>query len=130
MATKKQVSDLENVVLALEEKVDKMEEEHSMLKQMLSMQSMLIENLQMMMKVMSVSPVQTQASGYRIMQLGGDAKEVIAEKPAATESASNEHDAEVGEDSSSDDHVVKRHLKKTEKKTGIADIRHRMARLV
>jgi hypothetical protein len=70
-ATKKQVTELENAVVILEERIEKMEEEHTLLKQMLTMQSTLIENLQMMLKMMSVSTSTTQ-QGYRIVQLGGE----------------------------------------------------------
>lgn len=64
-ATKKQVNDLENAVVVLEERIEKMEEEHQLLKQMISMQSTLIDNLQMMVKMMSVQPT------YKVMHVGG-----------------------------------------------------------
>lgn len=70
-ATKKQVTELENAVVILEERIEKMEEEHTLLKQMLTMQSTLIENLQMMLKMMSVS-TSTAQQGYSIVQLGGE----------------------------------------------------------
>lgn len=69
-ATKKQVNDLENAVVILEERLEKMEEEHQLLKQMISMQSTLIDNLQMMVKMMSVS----SPTSYKVMHVGGDAK--------------------------------------------------------
>lgn len=65
-ATKKQVNDIENAVVVLEERIEKMEEEHQLLKQMISMQSTLIDNLQMMMKMMSVQP------SYKVMHVGGE----------------------------------------------------------
>jgi wobble nucleotide-excising tRNase len=65
--TKKQVNELENAVVVLEERIEKMEDEHKLLKQMLTMQSTLIDNLQMMMKMMS-------NSAQTIQQLGGDEK--------------------------------------------------------
>ncbi len=68
--SKKQVNELENAVVVLEERIEKMEEEHTLLKQMLTMQSTLIDNLQMMMKMMSVSVPATQQ--YKVFQLGGD----------------------------------------------------------
>lgn len=68
-ASKKQVTELENAVIILEERIEKMEEEHTLLKQMLTMQSTLIENLQMMMKMMSVSVPSQQ---YKVFQYGGD----------------------------------------------------------
>jgi len=76
-ATKKQVNDLENVVVILEERLEKMEEEQHLLKQMISMQSTLIDNLQMMVKMMSVSasPV---TSSYRVMHVGGKQDGVAA----------------------------------------------------
>ncbi len=66
-ATKKQVNDLENAVVILEERIEKMEEEHQLLKQMISMQSTLIDNLQMMVKMVSVSAPAT----YKVMHVGG-----------------------------------------------------------
>lgn len=70
--SKKQVNELENAVVVLEERIEKMEDEHKLLKQMLSMQSTLIDNLQMMMKMMSTSAPTTQQ--YKVFQLGGDEK--------------------------------------------------------
>lgn len=70
-ATKKQVTELENAVVILEERIEKMEEEHVLLKQMLTMQSTLIENLQMMLKMVSAS-TNTNQQGYKIFQLGGE----------------------------------------------------------
>lgn len=67
--TKKQVNELENAVVVLEERVEKMEEEHKLLKQMLTMQSTVIDNLQMMMRMMSTS---SPVRGFHLM--GGDEK--------------------------------------------------------
>lgn len=53
MASKKQFADMENTILLLEEKVEKLEEDIGTMKQMISMQNSLIDNLQMMMKMMS-----------------------------------------------------------------------------
>lgn len=78
-ATKKQVTELENAVVILEERIEKLEEEHALMKQMLTMQSTLIENLQMMIKMMSVSTSSSQ-QGYRIVQLGGENNENQEEK--------------------------------------------------
>lgn len=69
-ATKKQVNDLENAVVILEERLEKMEEEHQLLKQMISMQSTLIDNLQMMVKMVSVS---SPPPSYKVMHVGGEA---------------------------------------------------------
>jgi hypothetical protein len=66
-ASKKQVGELENAIVILEERLEKLEEEHTMMKQMLSMQNALIDNLQMMVKMMS--PMQGYQVGY--VQLGG-----------------------------------------------------------
>jgi hypothetical protein len=54
-ATKKQVGELENAIVILEERLEKLEEEHVLMKQMLSMQNSLIDNLQMMLKMFSSS---------------------------------------------------------------------------
>lgn len=78
-ATKKQVTELENAVVVLEERIERLEEEHTLMKQMLTMQSTLIDNLQMMVKMMSVSTSTTQ-QGYRIVQLGGDNNNQLQEK--------------------------------------------------
>lgn len=67
-ASKKQISELENAIVILEERLEKLEEEHAMMKQMLSMQNALIDNLQMMVKMMS--PMQGYQVGY--VQLGGE----------------------------------------------------------
>lgn len=56
MASKKQLNELESIVVLLEERLEKVEEEHKLMKQMLSMQNSLIDNLQMMVKVLSVPP--------------------------------------------------------------------------
>lgn len=53
MASKKQFADMENAIMLLEEKVEKLEDDHVTMKQMISMQNALIENLQMMIKMMS-----------------------------------------------------------------------------
>ena len=53
MATKKQVADMENTIVLLEEKLEKLEDDHATLKQMIAMQNSLIDNLQMMVKMMS-----------------------------------------------------------------------------
>lgn len=58
----KQVNDLENAVVVLEERIEKMEDEHQLLKQMISMQSTLIDNLQMMVK-MSLTPQVVHVGG-------------------------------------------------------------------
>lgn len=78
-ATKKQVTELENAVVVLEERIERLEEEHTLMKQMLTMQSTLIDNLQMMVKMMSVSTNTTQ-QGYRIVQLGGEDNNQLQEK--------------------------------------------------
>ncbi len=72
-ATKKQVGELENAIVILEERLEKLEEEHIMMKQMLSMQNALIDNLQMMVKMMSTN-ASTQAYQVGYVQLGGDEK--------------------------------------------------------
>jgi len=53
MASKKQFADMENTILLLEEKVERLEEDVVTMKQMISMQNSLIDNLQMMIKMMS-----------------------------------------------------------------------------
>lgn len=72
-ATKKQVTDLENAVVILEERIEKIEEriekieeENQLLKQMITMQSTVIDNLQTMMKMLTVS-----ATPCNIVQVAG-----------------------------------------------------------
>jgi hypothetical protein len=70
-ASKKQVGELENAIVILEERLEKLEEEHVMMKQMISMQNALIDNLQMMVKMMSSN---SNMQGYKVgyVQLGGE----------------------------------------------------------
>lgn len=62
MASKKQLNELESIVVLLEERLEKVEEEHKLMKQMLSMQNSLIDNLQMMVKVLSVPAPEASVS--------------------------------------------------------------------
>lgn len=97
-ATKKQVNDLENAVVILEERLEKMEEEQQLLKQMITMQSTLIDNLQMMLKMMSVSQQQV-SSTYRVMHVGGKAEELQEQSKEQLDQASvNEEDKKEGGD--------------------------------
>jgi hypothetical protein len=99
MASKKQLNELESIVVLLEERLEKVEEEHKLMKQMLSMQNSLIDNLQMMVKVLSVpatllptepspsvitsSPVSNQAVPT-VIQIGGssDTKQDVKHRMA------------------------------------------------
>lgn len=69
-ATKKQVGELENSIIILEERLEKLEEEHVLMKQMLTMQNSLIDNLQMMLKMFSSSSQHSFPVGY--VHVGGD----------------------------------------------------------
>jgi len=89
-ATKKQVTELENAVVLLEERIEKMEEEHVLLKQMLTMQSTLIENLQMMLKMISVSTSTTQ-QGYKVFHLGGDNNQISNQEEKQSDNNVNEY---------------------------------------
>ncbi len=53
MSAKKQFADMENTIMLLEDKIEKLEDDHATLKQMIAMQNSLIDNLQMMVKMMS-----------------------------------------------------------------------------
>lgn len=110
-ASKKQVTELENAVIILEERIEKMEEEHTLLKQMLTMQSTLIENLQMMVKMMSAS-TSTSQQGYRIVQLGGEHQETLTL-----------------EEENEDDDVKKNKNKSEMKNQSINNIKFRMSRV-
>lgn len=130
MATKKQVNDLENVVLALEERQEKMEEEHAMLKQMLSMQSVLIENLQMMVKMISTNSASqnntsTAHTAYRVMHIGGDDhnNSTVIEQDGGEITHNSDNQTSNSID-------VKRQSKKNStQNNSITDIRHRMSRV-
>jgi hypothetical protein len=90
MASKKQINDLENAVIVLEERLEKMEEEHVMLKQMMSMQNSLIDNLQMMVKMMQapsrVFHVGGMKSGGEIEGNAGNAGNAILASDASNAS--------------------------------------------
>lgn len=63
MASKKQFADMENTILLLEEKVEKLEDDNITMKQMISMQNALIDNLQMMIKMMSQQTLTMSVKG-------------------------------------------------------------------
>lgn len=87
MATsKKQINELENAIVILEERLEKLEEEHVMMKQMLSMQNALIDNLQMMLKMMSVK------QGYQVgyVHLGGKQEHENQQTSATTNKNDND----------------------------------------
>lgn len=127
MATKKQVNDLENVVIVLEERLEKMEEDHAMLKQMLSMQNVLIENLQMMVKMMSVTPSQLSTVGYKVMHIGGG---VDTNANADTETAPPSSPVSGGSEATEDISRVSSLLSEKDKKNSISDMKRRMSRIV
>jgi hypothetical protein len=53
MASKKQINDIESSIIVIDERVEKLEEQIVMMKQMINMQNTLIDNLQMMVKMMN-----------------------------------------------------------------------------
>lgn len=55
MTSKKQLNEIESSIVVLDERLEKLEEQLGMMKQMISMQNALIENMQMMMKMMSTT---------------------------------------------------------------------------
>jgi hypothetical protein len=114
-ATKKQVNDVENAVVVLEERIEKMEEEHVLLKQMITMQSTLIENLQMMMKMMSVSQ-----SSYKVMHIGGNAINKNENKGEGDDSECNE--TQVNTDT--------KQKQDLNQQNSINTLKHRMSRVV
>jgi hypothetical protein len=118
MASKKQINDLENAVVALEEKIEKMEEEHHMLKQMISMQTALIENLQFVVKMMGQN--QTQ----RVVHIGGNKNDSI-------DGSKQEHH-EDDNDENKHESENQGNLKKSDGKgkTLLSKLNHRMARVV
>ena len=70
MSAKKQISDIENTIVLLEEKIERLEEEHVTMKQMISMQNSLIDNLQMIVKMMQVHALSPPK--HQIVHVGGD----------------------------------------------------------
>lgn len=73
MSSKKQIADIENTIVLLEEKIEKLEDEHATMKQMISMQNSLIDNLQMMVKMLTIQPVQSH-----VVHVGGDEEKASA----------------------------------------------------
>jgi hypothetical protein len=71
MTSKKQIADIENTIMLLEEKIERLEEEHITMKQMISMQNALIDNLQMMVKMLSLQS-QTVPQKQQVIHIGGD----------------------------------------------------------
>lgn len=67
MSAKKQIADIENIIVLLEDKIERLEDEHATMKQMISMQNALIDNLQMMVKMMALTP-----SKHQVVHIGGN----------------------------------------------------------
>ena len=67
MSAKKQIADIENTIMLFEEKIERLEEEHVTMKQMISMQNALIDNLQMMVKMMALVPAK-----HQVVHIGGN----------------------------------------------------------
>jgi hypothetical protein len=72
MTSKKQIADIENTIVLLEDKIERLEEEHVTMKQMISMQNSLIDNLQMIVKMMASSPIKHHA-----IHIGGSEPENV-----------------------------------------------------
>jgi hypothetical protein len=71
MTSKKQIADIENTIMLLEEKIERLEEEHITMKQMISMQNALIDNLQMMVKMLSLQTPSVPQK-QQVIHIGGD----------------------------------------------------------
>ena len=78
MTSKKQIADIENTIVLLEEKIERLEEEHATMKQMITMQNALIDNLQMMVKMLSLQAT-PMPHKQQIIHVGGDASDNINE---------------------------------------------------
>lgn len=118
MASKKQLTELENVVVILEEKIEKLEEEHQMMKQMLSMQNSLIENLQMMVKMMSCNHGTSSSSHLAFVPLtGGNANGEVMYNV----------DKNINQDGTL---VEQKGGEKNSKQSRIQEIKHRMSRVL
>jgi hypothetical protein len=96
-ASKKQVGELENAIVILEERLEKLEEEHIMMKQMISMQNALIDNLQMMVKMMSNN---SSIQGY--VHIGGEQskKQETSQNVDENERERQQHNHQESEESS------------------------------
>jgi hypothetical protein len=70
MSAKKQIADIENTIVLLEEKIERFEEEHATMKQMISMQNSLIDNLQMIVKMMQMHALSPPK--HQVIHVGGD----------------------------------------------------------
>jgi hypothetical protein len=122
-ATKKQVNDLENAVVILEERLEKMEEEQQLLKQMISMQSTLIDNLQMMMKMMS--SVSVNPTTYKVMHVGGQGSKEREDHQENSFSEKEEH-------GSMDENIQNEALKQVQeqmRRNSIKSMKHRVSRI-
>lgn len=114
-ATKKQVGELENAIVILEERLEKLEEEHVMMKQMIGMQNALIDNLQMMVKMLSSNTSSHTQLGY--VHLGGANQTHHENKEDENKTNTQDLTKDMKQDVQAQ-HLLKRHLK------------HRMLRVV
>lgn len=108
MASKKQIADMENTIVLLEEKMERLEEEHATMKQMISMQNALIDNLQMMVKMLTLQGA--TPTKHQTIHVGGTQDDM--------------HD-----DKSSDLQHYKEDNHGDKSKTRISLVRHRMSRV-
>jgi hypothetical protein len=85
MASKKQINDIESSIILIDERVEKLEEQLVMMKQMINMQNTLIDNLQMMVKMMNNNPQNVVA----LSMTGGASDDTQLEKTSNLETTEN-----------------------------------------
>ncbi len=119
MASKKQIADMENTIILLEEKIERLEEEHATMKQMISMQNALIDNLQMMVKMLTLQGA--TPSKHQTIHIGGGQEDNNTGSPA------NTHNTLEGGKGDKGDKID---LQQSNSKTRISHMKHRMVRVV
>lgn len=111
MTTKKQMADMETSILLLEDKIERLEEEHITMKQMMKMQNALIDNLQMMVKMLTSTPQKQQ-----IIHVGGQEGTPSTQPTSFTKETEKANDRE--------EQTINNH--KTQK---VNSLKHRMSRV-
>jgi hypothetical protein len=119
MASKKQIADMENTIVLLEEKMERLEEEHATMKQMISMQNALIDNLQMMVKMLTLQG--GTPTKHQTIHIGGRQED---------DRTDNQVDTQDNQEVEKKDKGDRRDLQQSNSTTRISYAKHRMARVV
>jgi hypothetical protein len=124
-ASKKQVGELENAIVILEERLEKLEEEHIMMKQMISMQNALIDNMQMMVKMMSGNSSIQGYSPVGYVHIGGEQS-----KKQDTTQTVDETESEQTSEQNDESQTMSRTLSSKQKHRLHQSLKARMLRVV